>query len=102
MVAGLHECRGSRVDLSKDVVAEGEVDAVGHLQTVQLALPDVGQAAPDQRHLPTQNAQRVQGNECAVSAAGSILSGPSSTPCSWRCSSNHVIILSFQSMRHLM
>ena len=79
MGAGLHECMGSQADLGKGVVAEGEVDAVGHLQTVQLALTDVGQAAPDQRHLPAQDAQRVQGNECTVPAAGSILSGLSFT-----------------------
>ena len=79
MGAGLHECMGGQADLGKGVVAEGEVDAVGHLQTVQLALPDVGQAAPDQRHLPAQDAQRVQGNECTVPAADSILSGLSFT-----------------------
>ena len=68
----------SSANLSEDVVAEGEVDAVGHFQTVQLALSDVGQAAPDQRHLPAQDAQRVQGYECTVSAAGSSMSGLSS------------------------
>ena len=50
------------------MIAEGEIQAVGHLQAVQLPLVYVGQPAPDERHLASQNPYRVQGNEGAIPA----------------------------------